>query len=183
MSSPQGGNLLVHFNKEKTSEVIEYLGNEWKEISPSRPFIYEFLDEKLDRMYQTDKAQINLIHLFSFISVFISCLGLLGLTSFTAIRKTKEVGIRKVLGASVSEIIFLMFRSIVILVGIAFVLASFTSSFFLQRWLDNFVYKTEVTIWIYIGTGVIALALACFTVAYHLMKVARKNPVDSLRYE
>ena len=76
-----------------------------------------------------------------------------------------------------------MFRSIVILVGIAFVLASFASSFFLQLWLDNFAYKTEISIWIYAGTGVIALALAWFTVSYHLMKVAGKNPVEALRYE
>lgn len=183
MISPNGGNVILQLSRDQQSEAIAYLKSEWNEINPSRPLIYSYLSDSLDAMYQTDRAQIKLIQLFSMVSVLISCLGLLGLTSFTALRKTKEVGIRKVLGASVMGIVTFMFRNIFLLILVAFVLASFVSYFAMERWLTNFVQRTEINGWLYLLTGGIAVGLAWITVSYQFLKVAKKNPVEALRYE
>jgi putative ABC transport system permease protein len=183
MQRRDAGSIMIRYDENRTAEVISYLQDKWKSINPNRPFVYYFLDEELNRLYENDTSKIALVKMFSFLSILISCIGLLGLTAYTAQKKTKEVGIRKAMGATVTQIIFMMFKSILILILIAFIVASLSSGYFLDLWLRNFAYQTNITFWIFILTGVIALVLVWITVSYHFLKIARKNPVEALRYE
>lgn len=155
----------------------------WTEIAPHRPFLYSFLDDSFDQQYQRDFKFKTLFTVFSSLAIFIACLGLLGLATFTAELRTKEIGIRKVLGASVNSIVALLSKDFVILIIIAIVIATPAAWFSMNRWLEGFAYRVEIRFWIFLLAGLAAIVIAALTISYHAVKAAYRNPVRSLRSE
>jgi putative ABC transport system permease protein len=183
MQQKTAGSLIVRFKGESILKTMAFLEKKWKEINIHRPLIHSFLDEELDGLYKADQQQNKLIRVFSYICILISCLGLLALTSFSSARRTKEIAIRKAHGASAVQIVVLLFKEIVYLVVVASIIAIPISLKLIYMWLQNFAYKTDINIPIFLITAIAALAIAFLTASYHYIKVASANPVDSLRYE
>jgi hypothetical protein len=159
------------------------LRNIWQRFAPEQPFEYSFLDADFDKLYRADQRTGKISATFSALSVFIACLGLFGLASFSSEQRTKEIGVRKVLGASVGKIIILLSKEFTQLVLLAFVLASAPAYFFMNKWLQAFAYRTELGPEIFLLAGTAALAIALLTVSYQSVKAALANPVEALRYE
>jgi putative ABC transport system permease protein len=155
----------------------------WTGVVADLPFKYSFLDESLDNFYKTEKKWSNIIGWAGGISVFLACLGLFGLAALAAVNRTKEIGIRKVLGASVTGIIGLISKDFLKLVIIAFIIASPLAWYFMNKWLQDFEYRISITVWIFIIAGVSAVLIALATVTMQAMKAALSNPVKSLRTE
>jgi putative ABC transport system permease protein len=178
-----GGSLIIRFKGERVLEIVKLLESKWEEINHGYPFVYSFLDEEVDRFYDSDKKQNQLINSFSLICIVISCLGLLGLSSFNTSRRTKEIAIRKVNGASALGIVAMLFKEIFYPVAAATIFAIPIAIMLINMWLQNFAYHTGIDILIFAVTAIAALIIAFLTASYHCIRVARTNPVDSLRYE
>jgi putative ABC transport system permease protein len=178
-----GGSLILRIKGEGIINLIRLLEKKWNQINPGYPFVYSFLDQEFDRFYDADRQQNQLITIFSYICILISCLGLLGLSSFNTSRRTKEIAIRKTHGASAVHIVAMFFREIFYLVLTASVIASPLSILLIRMWLQNFAYRTELNLMIFIIASLAAFAIALFTASYHCIRVARANPVDALKYE
>lgn len=155
----------------------------WEHTIPDRPFNYYFLDDKFSSYYQSDRKVGTLITTFTLFAIFITCLGLLGMVSFTAEQRKKEIGIRKVLGSSFSSILILLIKNLMKWILLASILSWPIAYFVMNKWLQNFAYRINIRIWIFPLSTVIAVLIAMFTVMYHTMKTAKANPVESLRYE
>ncbi|MGH7495165.1 MAG: ABC transporter permease [bacterium] len=164
-------------------DTMEFIKSRWKEIDPRYPFEYFFLDENFDQLYRAEQRLGKIFGYFSLLAAFIACLGMLGLASFTAEQRTKEVGMRKVLGASVFQILVLLSKDFAKLVVAAAALAVPAAYFAMNRWLQNFAYRVEIDSWIFVLAGFTALLIALLTVSYHAFKVALTNPVEVLQYE
>ena len=180
-----GGAGLVSANVSATNlpATIAAIESKWKSLVPNRPFSYYFLDEFFDRQYRSEERFEKLFLNFAILAIFISCLGLLGLASYSTMQRTREIGIRKVMGASVQGIINLLSKEFVQLVIISFLIAVPVSWFFMNRWLQNFAYRLDISWWVFVLAGIIALAIAMLTVSYQAIKAAVANPVKSLRTE
>jgi putative ABC transport system permease protein len=152
-------------------------------LIPNRPFSYYFLDEFFDRQYRSEDRFGKLFLNFAVLAIFISCLGLLGLASYSTMQRTKEIGIRKVMGASVSNIINLLSKDFLKLVFVSFFIAAPVAWFFMHQWLKDFAYRTDISWWIFVIAGTTALLIALFTVSFQAIKAAVANPVKSLRTE
>jgi putative ABC transport system permease protein len=183
MQHNAGGSLIVRFKGTNTPRFMELLESKWKEVSPGRPFTYSFLDEEFDRLYDADRQQNQLVTVFSHICIFISCLGLLGLTSFNTLRRTKEIAIRKVHGASSACIVAMLIKEVFLLVAAAAIIATPIAIILIKLWLQNFTYRAGINIVLFVATAIGALIIAFLTVSYHCLRVARANPLTSLRYE
>ncbi|HYF33525.1 MAG TPA: ABC transporter permease [Chitinophagaceae bacterium] len=155
----------------------------WKSVVPDLPFKYSFLDEDLDRFYRSESRWSSIVGWAGGISIFLACLGLFGLAALSVINRTREIGIRKVLGASVEGIVGLLSKDFLKLVIIAFVIASPLAWYFMNKWLEDFAYRTHITAWIFIIAGISAIAIALITVSVQALKAAVANPVKSLRTE
>jgi len=177
------GSLIVRFKGSNTLKIMKLLENKWKGVSPRRPFVSSFLDEEFDQLYDADRQQNQLITIFSYICILISCLGLLGLSSFNTSRRSKEIAIRKVYGASSFRIVAMLFKEVLLLVTAASVIATPLSLLLFYIWLQNFAYRTGINIGIFLVTAIAALGIAFLTASYHCIRVASSNPVDSLRFE
>jgi putative ABC transport system permease protein len=175
--------IPVRFQSENTAEVVEHLKKTWNEFSPGKPFEYNFLDEAFGNMYASEKRLGSIFGIFAAFAIIIACLGLFALSAFTAERRTKEIGIRKVLGASVTSIVFMLSKEFGKLILIAFALSAPLSWFAVEWWLKNYRYKIDVGIVIYLLAGVVAFAVAWLAMGYQSIKAARSNPVTSLRSE
>jgi putative ABC transport system permease protein len=162
---------------------IAAIEREWKKALPNRPFSYYFLDEFFDRQYRAEDRFGSLFLDFAVLAIFISCLGLLGLASYSTLQRTKEIGIRKVLGASVQGIVGLLSREFVVLVAISFLVATPITWYLMAKWLKDFAYKIDIGWWIFAVAGLSALVIALLTVSYQAIKAALANPVKSLRTE
>ena len=150
---------------------------------PARPFSYNFLDDTFNKQYLDEDRFEKLFFNFSILAIFISCLGLLGLASYSTIQRTKEIGIRKVLGASVSGITSLLSKDFIKLVLIALIMASPVAWFGMHKWLQGFAYRINIGLWVFILAGVLAILIALLTVSFQAIKAAVANPVKSLRSE
>jgi putative ABC transport system permease protein len=155
----------------------------WKRLIPDAPFEYQFMNQAFDNLYKDDLRISKLVLLFSCISIVISALGLFGLATFVAEQKTKEIGIRKVLGASVTQITVMLSRDFATLVLIAVVIASPIAYWAMSRWLENFAYKISLSWWIFVSAGIVALLIALLTISGQAIRAAIANPVKSLRTE
>ena len=155
----------------------------WREIVPNRPFEYTFLDTVFEEMYRKEQRLGEIFNYFSALAIFVGCLGLFGLASYTAEQRTKEIGIRKVLGASASKIVFMLSKELVVLVGVAFLIAAPIAYYAMDRWLQEFVYRVDLSLLTFVMSGVIALAIALLTISYQALRAAFANPVDALRYQ
>ncbi|MCI0691634.1 ABC transporter permease [candidate division KSB1 bacterium] len=175
--------VLVRIAPREITTSLSLIEQKWKAANPSQPFDFSFLDEDIDRQYRAEKRLESIVTYAAVFAIFISCLGLFGLASFAAEQRTKEIGIRKVLGASVEQMVVLLSRDVTRLVFIAVIAATPISYFFINRWLQNFAYKIDVGIGIFVLAGALALMIAWLTVSYQSIKAALANPVESLRYE
>lgn len=164
----------------KTIAAVE---SQWKSIIPNRPFSYYFLDEFFDKQYRSEDRFGRLFLNFAVLAIFISCLGLLGLASYSTMQRTKEIGIRKVLGASVGTIVNLLSKEFLVLVAISFLVAAPLAWYFMDKWLKGFAYQITISWWIFALAGILALFIALFTVSFQAIKAAVTNPVKSLRTE
>jgi ABC-type antimicrobial peptide transport system permease subunit len=175
--------LMVKIEAGNMAETQRILQEIWSRINPGIPMEYEFLDEQFDRLYRSDLRVGKIVNTFSFLILFIACLGLYGLASFTLEQRTKEIGIRRVLGASIPEIFMLLTRGFTKWIIVSNVIAWPVAYYFMNNWLQNFAYRTNLSVWIFIFSSLAALAIALLTVSYQSIKAARANPVESLRYE
>jgi putative ABC transport system permease protein len=182
-SQGEGGFLHLKVKGEDLPETISYIREHWEKYDPNHPFEYSFLDQRFNEQYKADEVQHTLLSGLSYICIFISLLGLLGLSAFTATQRTKEIGIRKVHGASIPHIIYLLFRDVMFLVLLASVLVIPAAYYTIMEWMGNFAYQGELNYLLFALVGLMALFFAFITVAFHSLKTARHNPVDSLKYE
>lgn len=180
--TPTANNLLIRY-EGSAKEAVEKVRTEWKKIAPNDPFEYTFLDENFDELFREEQRLGQVFTVLTSIAIFVACLGLLGLASFTAEQRTKEIGIRKVMGATVSSVSSLLSKEFMILVGIAFVMASAIAWYAMDNWLAGFAYRVQLSAGVFVISGVLAAGIAWLTVSYHFIKAARSNPADSLRYE
>jgi ABC-type antimicrobial peptide transport system permease subunit len=175
--------LNIEDKEVGTKKILEQLEKQWKKIYPDLPFDYAFLDESITWLYEQEKKTEWLMRMATLITIFISCMGLFGLAMFTAQQKTKEIGIRKVLGASVMNIVTMLGREFFFLILTAILIASPIAWYFMNQWLQDFAYRSNISAWIFIVAGITAFAIAFFTVGIQAIKAAVVNPVKSLRTE
>lgn len=175
--------LSIRTRSDDIAATLDFLKIQWREVVSDRPFDYFFLDDDYDKLYRTEKQIGTLFGLFSILAISVASLGLFGLASFTAQLRIKEIGIRKVLGASVSNLVLMLSKEFAILVGIANLIAWPIAYYAMNRWLQDFAYRIDLEIWAFVLSGFLALFIALTTVSYQAWKVARTNPVDALRYE
>jgi putative ABC transport system permease protein len=175
--------ICVKISSDNVIHTMSLLKEKWKELFPRRSFDYFFLDDFFDSQYRAEEKLGYSVLCFSLLAIFIGCLGLFGLASFTAEQRTKEIGIRKVLGASVSRIVGHLSKEFMLLVVMANIIAWPVAWFAMSKWLQNFTYRIDMGWWIFILSGALALFIALLTVSYQAIKAAHANPVDALRYE
>jgi ABC-type antimicrobial peptide transport system permease subunit len=165
------------------SESLQKVGAVFKKYNPAVPFEYKFVDDEYAGKFGQEERISKLASFFAIFAVFISCLGLFGLASFVAEQRTKEIGVRKVLGASVSNLWQLLSKEFVLLVLISLVIASPIAYYLLSNWLENYSYRTDIPWWVFAVTGAGALVITLLTVSFQAIKAALINPVKSLRTE
>jgi hypothetical protein len=175
------GTILVRTMPGKTKEALASLEKVYKALNPAYAFSYQFVDEEYKKMYTSELIISKLSVLFAVLAILISCLGLLGLVMFAAEQRIKEIGIRKVLGASLGQIIRLFSRDFLQLVFLAFLIAAPLAWLSMDHWLQNFAYRIDLSWWIFALAGAAAILIALLTVCYQAVKSARANPVQSLR--
>ena len=175
--------LLVHLQSDDLSRNIESLSAIWHQVAPDLPFQYSFLDEDIQALYDEDARWTRILRWISALSVFIACLGLVGVMGLTVARRTKEIGIRKVLGASVSSLLLLLSKGYVKVILIAFAVAIPVANYCVTEWLQSFAYRIEISWWLFALPGILILLVALLSVSAQTLRAARRNPVDSLRYE
>ncbi|CCH51941.1 Macrolide export ATP-binding/permease protein macB [Fibrisoma limi BUZ 3] len=173
--------FAVNVLPDRMPETIAHLRKQWESFFPERPFEYAFLDETLDNLYRTQEQQGQLLGLFAGLAIFISCLGLFGLVAYSTVQRTKEIGVRKVLGASVASIVTLLSTDFLKLVVIAILIASPVAWYFMNQWLQDFAYKIGIQWWVFALAGLLAIGIALLTVSFQSVKAALMNPVKSLR--
>jgi putative ABC transport system permease protein len=175
--------LTIRFERNGTGPGMEFIKNEWQKIIPGYPLKFEFYDEWFNSMYRSEEYFAKTISLFAILAIVISCMGALGLATFSADRRTKEIGIRKINGAKTSEILYQLNRDFLLLVAAAYLTAVPIAWYSMNKWLQSFAYRTELSWWIFASAGLIALAIALLTVSWQSWRAATRNPVESLRYE
>lgn len=185
--------LILQYSPELRFMMVRYTGNPqqalekiqtlWKNFAPGIPFEYSFLDENFDALFRSEQRLKNIATVFTGLAIFVACLGLFALAAFTTEQRTKEIGIRKALGASVGRLTYILSWEFTVLVLLAFVPAAVGAWYLTNQWLTGFAYRTEVNPILFVLGGAASLAVAWLTVAFQALKAARSNPVDSLRYE
>jgi putative ABC transport system permease protein len=170
-------------NTTSFDNTIKQIESTWNRLSPGFPLEYQFLDQKWDELYNKDRQFQKILSYTTIVSLLLSCLGLIGLTFFVMEQRTKEIGIRKVNGARISEILTMLNKDFIKWIAIAFVIATPIAYYAMNKWLENFAYKTELSWWIFVLAGLLALGIALLTVSWQSWKAATRNPVEALRYE
>lgn len=176
-------NLMVRIQPDNMQETITLLGNTWQQFVPQIPFAYSFLDDDLQQVYQNDNRWTTIINYASFFAIMIACLGLFGLVTLTVTSRQKEVGIRKVLGASISQITTLFAKDFILLVLIGVLIASPVAWYFMNEWLTNFAYRISVNGWHFAVATVLVLIIALLTISFQTIRAGTANPVDTLMNE
>jgi putative ABC transport system permease protein len=167
-------------NKEQT---IAYIDDLWHNMNPNEPFKYDYLEDMINEMYEADDQLQSIIGYFAILSIFISLLGLFGLSSFITEQFSKDIGIRKLLGASVRSIVYLLSRDFLKLIFIAFIIATPLAWLAMNNWLENFAYRINIQLFWFILTGFVVLLIAQLTVISQTIKTALTNPVEVIKYE
>jgi putative ABC transport system permease protein len=175
--------LNMKLSGEEFQNTIGQIEDIWMKLNPGIPFSYHFLDEQYEVLYKADNQVAGMVKIFSLIAVFIACLGLLGQSVLATENRIKEIGVRKVNGAKVSEILTMLNKDFIIWVIVAFVIAVPVAYYAMNKWLENFAYKTELSWWVFALAGAMALGIALLTVSWQSWKAATRNPVEALRYE
>jgi len=181
---PRGCGLLsINVDARHIPATVAAVERKWKQLVPDKPFTYYFLDEFFDKQYRSEDRFGTLFLYFAGLAIFISCLGLMGLASYSTVQRTKEIGVRKVVGASVGQIVFLLSREFLALVLVAFVVSAPIAWWLIEGWLKGFAYRVPVYWWVFAVAGLLALLIAILTVSFQAVKAAVANPVNSLRSE
>jgi putative ABC transport system permease protein len=175
--------IVVRVQPENMQASLEFLKTQWQRLAPEWPFEYQMVDKQFADLYRSEQIFGKLFGLFTSLSILIACLGLFGLATFMAKQRTKEIGVRKVLGASVASIVALLSKDFLRLVLIAIVIASPIAWYAMNRWLNGFAYKIDIEWWMFAGAGLLAVGIALLTVSFQSVKAALTNPVKSLRSE
>jgi putative ABC transport system permease protein len=175
------GFVAVRLKSDSFNQALSKIESKWKEFVPEQPFKYEFLDDNLNQGYAEEQRSGKIFSVFSGLAIIIACVGLFGLSAYTASLRTKEIGIRKVMGASITGVLILLSKDFTKLVLIAFVLATPLAWWMMSEWLGSFAYRIEVGVGSFVLAGAIALLIAWLTVSYQSIKAAIVNPVKSLR--
>ena len=182
-NQPQYNYLVAHAKTNNMGSVLQSISNTWHQLNPNEPFEYSFLNEDFQKNYEADNRLAGIVQNFTIIAILISCLGLFGLATFSAEQRTKEIGVRKVLGASVGNVISLLSKEFLKLVFIAIVIASPVTWFVMNKWLQDFAYRTNISWLVFVITAIIAIGIALLTISFQAIKAALANPVKSLRTE
>jgi len=177
------GTMNVKITPGNISETLNYIRDTYKKHRDDREFSYRFFDDLLNEKYQAETRLKNITIAFAFLAIIISVLGILGMAIFSIDRRTKEIGIRKVAGAKTSEILILLNKEFITWVVVAFIIASPVAWYAMHKWLQNFIYKTELSWWIFVLAGIMAFGIALLTVNWQSWRAATRNPVEALRYE
>jgi len=175
--------ITVKLNTESISETMNIIKKKWGLIAPDHPFDYFFLNDYYDGFYRSEERLAGIFRSFTIFAIFIGCLGLFGLASFAAEQRTKEIGIRKVLGSSVSSVVLILCKEFALLVIVANLFAWPIAFFTMNKWLQSFPYQMNINITTFLIAGILALVIAILTVSYRALKAAWTNPIDALRYE
>jgi putative ABC transport system permease protein len=175
--------FMLRVRPQSVEKALDILKEKWQSFDPTHPLEFTFLDEKVEAQYGAETRLLKIFGIFSGFAILVSCLGLFGLATFTAEQRTKEIGIRKVLGASVSDLTVMLSRSFTRLVLVAFIVAAPLAWLAMNKWLQNFAYRHPIEIGVFFLSGAIALGIALLTVSYQAVKAALANPVEALRYE
>jgi ABC-type antimicrobial peptide transport system permease subunit len=178
-----GGYLVVRTNPGDIQKIVAEVKNVFGDVYKNYPFSYGFVDEAISRHYLAEQQMNKLFALFALLSVLISCLGLFGLAAYTAERRTKEIGIRKILGASVQEVFRLLAKEFLLLVIISCIIAFPVAWWFMDNWLKDYVYRTTIQWWMFLSSGLAAVLIALIAVSFQSIKAAIANPVESLKTE
>jgi putative ABC transport system permease protein len=181
--NPYPGNIVLKTDTENLSSLIADVERKWKDIAPGEPFAYRFMDESFDQIYRAEQRISSLFSIFSGLSIFIACLGLFGLAAFATERRTKEIGIRKVLGASTANLVALLSKDFLKLVLVALIIAIPLAWYLMSGWLQDFAYSITMEWWIFAIAGLLAIAVAFLTVSFQSIKAALANPIKSLKTE
>ena len=183
LSVPQYNYLIVHAKAKDIASLLKYVQQSWHKVNPNEPFEYSFLDEDFQKNYEAENRLSAIVGYFTIIAILISCLGLFGLATFSAEQRIKEIGVRKVLGASVTGIVTLLSKDFLKLVGISIIIASPIAWLAMNKWLQDFAYRTNISWTVFVITTVAALLIALITISFQAIRAAITNPVKSLRTE
>ncbi len=181
--STLGRNLIISIDEANQQQTIQFLQEVFESFDPSRPFEYTFLDGSLDAQYTDQQNQLGLVGVFASICVFVSCLGVFGLAAISTGQRAKEIGIRKVLGASVSRIILMLFRHMILIVAAASIVAAFLSFIAMSQWLEVFYYRIDINPLVFLVAAAVSMSLAFVTMTAQSYRTAMANPIESLHYE
>ncbi len=180
---PNPGMMIVKLKTKEVAGLLEGLRKEWVALGSDEPFSYSFLDERFNNTYTTEQKVGSLLGVFAGLTIFVACLGLFGLAKFTAEQRTKEIGIRKVLGASVSGVAALLSKDFLKLVLLAFVIASPIAWYIMDKWLQDFAYRVDINIWVFLLAALLAVVITIITISFQAIRAAIANPIKSLRTE
>ncbi len=183
MSPSEYGNMFIRIKGNNISDTIQKIKGVWDQIVPGYPLEYLLYDQKIDRIYKADQSFASITYYFSSLAIMLACLGLFGLVSFLTVNRTKEVGIRKVLGASVPSLLKLLLKNFLLLVLIANLISWPVAYYFMNKWLEDFAYRINIGVSVFILTAFLSITIAFLTIVYQALKVANSNPVEALRYE
>jgi len=180
---PQYNYLIAHAKADNTGSVLASIGNVWSRLNHNEPFEYSFLDDDFQKNYEADTRLAAIVRNFTIIAILISCLGLFGLATFSAEQRTKEIGVRKVLGASIGNVVGLLSKEFLKLVVLAVIIASPVTWLVMNKWLQDFAYRTNIGWTVFVITALLAISIALVTISFQSIKAALANPVKSLRTE
>ncbi len=183
LMASSANNLFVRISPVNISETLSLIEDKLKEIVPDDPFEYRFLDEHINTLYRTEQITAEFAAFIAVLAIFISCLGLFGLASFSGEQRTKEIGVRKVLGASVINVLLMLSKDFLKWIVLANIIAWPAAYFVMNKWLQDFAYRTEIEWSMFLIAGLIALLIALLTISIQTIKAALANPIDSLKYE
>jgi putative ABC transport system permease protein len=175
--------ISIRFHTEDIGGMVRFIEKTWKEVNPSLPFDYSFMDDEFGRLHANEQRTGKVAAIFCILAIAVSCLGLFGLSHFMIERRVKEIGIRKVMGASIGSAVWLLSRNFISWVILSFILATPLAVLVMNRWLQNFAYRVSLDAWVFLFSGLLTLMIAFFTVSIRALKAALANPVESLRYE
>jgi putative ABC transport system permease protein len=175
--------IIVHSKAAEVSPILKGIEASWKKLNPNEPFEYSFLNQDFQKNYESENRLALIVAYFTFIAIVISCLGLFGLATFSAEQRIKEIGVRKVLGATVANIVTLLSKDFLKLVGIAIIIASPIAWFVMNKWLQDFAYRINISWTVFAITTIVALFIALATIGFQAIKAAISNPIKSLRSE
>jgi len=177
------GEIALRFKTDNVSGLVSQIENSWKVMAPGQPFHYSFMDDDFNHIYAAEQRIGKIFITFAILAIFIACLGLFGLVTYAAEQRVREIGVRKVLGATVADITAMLSKDLLRMVVVSLVIAFPLAWWAMHKWLEDFAYRTNISWWIFAGAGMIAICIALATISIQAVKAASANPVNSLRTE